>query len=98
MKKRTRRILIAALAAVFAVSLGGVICQQLQYGKNDRAIDDARAAALLLEAMAAERDDLEQYIDLFGSHPKYGVSGRKISSVTYRPQPYDRRKPLYELA
>ena len=74
------------------------------YGLEDRAvnshraIDDARAAALLLEAMAAERDDLEQYIDLFGSHPKYGVSGRKISSVTYRPQPYDRRKPLYELA
>ena len=65
---------------------------------SHRAIDDARAAALLLEAMAAERDDLEQYIDLFGSHPKYGVSGRKISSVTYRPQPYDRRKPLYELA
>ena len=64
---------------------------------SHRAIDDARAAALLLEAMAAERDDLERYIDLFGVHPKYGVSGRRISSVTYRPQPYDRRKPLYEL-
>lgn len=73
------------------------------YGLEDkavnshRAIDDARAAALLLEAMAAEKDDLERYIGLFGVHPKYGVSGRKISSVTYRPQPYDRRKPLYEL-
>lgn len=65
---------------------------------SHRAIDDARAAALLLEAMAEERDDLERYIDLFGVHPKYGVSGRKISSVTYRAQPYDRRKPLYELA
>ena len=64
---------------------------------SHRAIDDARAAALLLEAMAEERDDLERYIDLFGVHPKYGVSGRRISSVTYRPQPYDRRKPLYEL-
>lgn len=64
---------------------------------SHRAIDDARAAALLLEAMAEERDDLERYIGLFGVHPKYGVSGRKISSVTYRPQPYDRRKPLYEL-
>ena len=74
------------------------------YGLEDRAvnshraIDDARAAAWVLEAMAEERDDLERYIDLFGSHPKYGVSGRRISSVTYRPQPYDRRKPLYELA
>ena len=64
---------------------------------SHRAIDDARAAALLLEVMAEERDDLERYIDLFGVHPKYGVSGRKISSVTYRAQPYDRRKPLYEL-
>lgn len=64
---------------------------------SHRAIDDARAAALLLEAMAEERDDLERYIDLFGVHPRYGVSGRRISSVTYRPQPYDRRKPLYEL-
>lgn len=65
---------------------------------SHRAIDDARAAALVLEAMAEERDDLERYIDLFGSHPKYGVSGRRISSVTYRAQPYERRNPLYELA
>ena len=56
---------------------------------SHRAIDDAR--------MAAERDDLERYIDLFGTHPKFGVSGRKISSVTYRSQPYERGKPLYEL-
>ena len=63
---------------------------------SHRAIDDARAAAWVLEAMAEERDDLEEYIDLFGSHPKYGVSGRRISSVTYRPQPYDRGRPLYE--
>lgn len=64
---------------------------------SHRAVDDARAAVLLLEAMAAEKDDLLQYIDLFGVHHKYGVSGRKISSVTYCPQPYDRRAPLYEL-
>ena len=64
---------------------------------SHRAIDDARAAALLLEAMAEERDDLERYVDLFGVHPKYGVSGRKIASVTYRRQPYDRLRPLYEL-
>jgi len=64
---------------------------------SHRAIDDARAAALLLEAMAEEKDDLARYVDLFGAHPKYGVSGRRIASVTYRTQPYDRRKPLYEL-
>ncbi|MDO4315499.1 MAG: 3'-5' exonuclease [Oscillospiraceae bacterium] len=73
------------------------------YGLGDtavnshRAVDDARATVQLLEAMAAERDDLERYIDLFGTHPKYGLSGRKISSVTYRPQSYRRTVPLYEL-
>lgn len=64
---------------------------------SHRAIDDARAAVLLLEKMAEEKDDLARYINLFGTHPKYGLSGRRISSVTYRSQPYDRRKPLYEL-
>ena len=64
---------------------------------SHRAVDDARAAALLLEAMAAEKDDLLQYVKLFGVHPKYGMSGKKISSVTYRPQAYQRTVPLYEL-
>lgn len=63
---------------------------------SHRAVDDARATVLLLEKMAAERDDLQEYIDLFGTHPKYGLSGRPISSVTYRPQPYQRTVPLYE--
>ena len=52
---------------------------------------------LLLEAMSRECPDLERYIDLFGTHPKYGISGRPISSVTYRAQPYRRTVPLYEL-
>ena len=62
-----------------------------------RAVDDASDSALLLDDMAAEKDDLLQYVNLFGVHPKYGMSGKKISSVTYCPQPYDRRVPLYEL-
>ena len=64
---------------------------------SHRAVDDARATVALLEAMAAERDDLERYIDLFGMHPKYGASGRKIASVTFRTQPFLRVRPLYEL-
>ena len=64
---------------------------------SHRAVDDARATVALLEAMALEQDDLEQYLDLFGTHPKYGISGRPISSVTYRKQPYQRIRPLYEL-
>jgi len=63
---------------------------------SHRAIDDARATVLVLEAMAEEKDDLTRYINLFGAHPKYGVSGQRIASVTYRLQPYDRKKPLYE--
>lgn len=63
---------------------------------SHRAVDDARAALALLAAMEAERDDLDRYIDLFGTHPKYGLSGKPIGSVTYRPQSYQRLRPLYE--
>ena len=77
------------------------LCNAIEaYGLQDavnshRAVDDARAAAGLLDAMAAERDDLADYVDLFGTHPKYGLSGRPIASVTYRSQPYQRGEPLY---
>ncbi len=73
------------------------------YGLEDRAVnshravDDARAAVLLLEAMEQERNDLLRYIDLFGYNARYGVSGRRIASVTYRAQPYRRTLPLYDL-
>ena len=77
------------------------LCNAIEaYGLQDavnshRAVDDARAAAGLLDAMAAERDDLADYVDLFGTHPKYGLSGRPIASVTYRSQPYQWGEPLY---
>lgn len=77
--------------AIDAYGLGG------RAVNSHRAVDDARATVALLAAMAAERDDLERYVDLFGVHPKYGVSGRRISSVTYWPQSYERTVPLYEL-
>jgi DNA polymerase-3 subunit epsilon len=76
--------------AIDAYSLGDRVVN------SHRAVDDARATVALLDAMSAERSDLEHYLDLFGTHPKYGVSGRKIASVTYRPQPYQRVCPLYE--
>ena len=49
------------------------------------------------EAMAAERDDLMNYVNLFGYNPKFGAPRPKIGSVTYRPQPYGQGKALYEL-
>ena len=70
---------------------------ETQVVNSHRAVDDARATVALLESMAAERDDLTEYIDLFGTHPKFGMNGRKIASVTYRTQPYRRVRPLYEL-
>lgn len=63
---------------------------------SHRAIDDTKALLEVLNAMAIECPDLEKYINLFGYNSKYGVSGSRISSVTYRPQPYNPTKKLYE--
>ncbi len=65
---------------------------------SHRAVDDAKATVCLLEAMAKERDDLDRYVNLFGYHPKYGISGKPIGSITYCAQPYEDHSPLYELA
>ncbi len=64
---------------------------------SHRAIDDTLALVEVLKAMAQEDDDLHKYINLFGYNPKYGVSGSKISSVTYKAQPYDLQMKLYEV-
>lgn len=68
----------------------------LETQNTHRAIDDTKAAFELLQAMERERADLDQYINLFGYHPKYGVSGPRISSITYLPQPYGGTRKLYE--
>ena len=49
-----------------------------------------------MKEMEREKDDLLRYVNLFGYHPKFGVDGKPISSVTYKPQPYEATKPLYE--
>lgn len=63
---------------------------------SHRAIDDTIATVEVLKAMDEECDDLDKYINLFGYNPKYGVSCKKIRSVTYAPQGYKRFKKLYE--
>ena len=60
-----------------------------------RAIDDTKATYELICAMDAEEPDLHRYINLFGYSEKYGVSGQRISSVTYRPQGYENKTKLY---
>ena len=62
---------------------------------SHRAIDDVLATVEVMKAMELERADLERYVNLFGFNPKYGISGKAIGSVTYKPQPFDPPVPLY---
>ena len=64
---------------------------------SHRAVDDVLATVAVMEEMEKEKDDLMCYVNLFGYNPKYGIDGKPIGSVTYKPQPYDPKKPLYEL-
>lgn len=59
-----------------------------QVQNTHRAIDDAKALWAVFDAMAAERDDLADYINLFGYNEKYGISGPKFKKVTYAAQGY----------
>lgn len=67
-----------------------------QVVNSHRAVDDVLATVAVMEAMEKERDDLMRYVNLFGYNPKYGVGGKPISSVTYKPQRFDPPVPLYE--
>ena len=66
-----------------------------QVVNSHRAIDDVLATVAVMEAMAAEKDDFAQYLNLFGYNPKYGISGKPIGSVTYKAQSYNSSTPLY---
>ena len=60
-----------------------------------RAVDDVIATVAVMKEMENERDDLLDYVNLFGYNPKYGVDGKPIGTVTYLPQKYDPPEPLY---
>ena len=75
--------------AIDAYNLAGKVVN------SHRAIDDVLATVAVMEAMAAEKDDLAQYINLFGYNPKYGIDGKPIGSVTYKPQSFQNTRPLY---
>ena len=62
---------------------------------SHRAVDDVLATVEVMKCMALEKADLERYVNLFGYNPKYGISGKAIGSVTYKPQRYDPTEPLY---
>ena len=80
------------------------LCNAIEaYGLDDRvvnshrAVDDCVATVAVMEEMEKEKADLERYVNLFGYNPKYGIEGKPIGSVTYKPQPYNPRGPLYEV-
>ena len=64
---------------------------------SHRAVDDVIATVAVMKAMEAEKNDLENYVNLFGYNPKYGVQGKPIGTVTYKPQKFDPVAPLYEM-
>ena len=66
-----------------------------QVVNSHRAVDDVLATVEVMKAMEAEKDDLLNYVNLFGYNPKYGIEGKPIGSVTYKPQRYDPPQPLY---
>jgi len=68
-----------------------------QVVNSHRAVDDVLATVAVMREMEAERDDLMCYVNLFGFNPKYGIEGKPIGSVTYKPQGYDPIQPLYQV-
>ena len=77
-------------SAIEAYGLSGKVVN------SHRAIDDVLATLAVMEEMEKEKDDLERYVNLFGYNARFGLEGRPISSVTYKPQSYDPKNALYE--
>ena len=67
-----------------------------QVVNSHRAVDDVIATVAVMEEMEREKDDIHNYVNLFGYNAKYGISGKPIGSVTYKPQGFDPVRPLYE--
>ena len=61
-----------------------------------RAVDDVLATVAVMEEMEKEKERFGALCKPFGYNPKYGIEGKPISSITYKPQPYNPVKPLYE--
>ena len=79
------------------------LCSAIEaYGLSDkvvnshRAVDDVLATVAVMLEMEKEREDLHNYVNLFGYIPKFGIDGKAIGSVVYKPQPYDSPVPLYQ--
>ena len=78
-------------SAIDAYGLSGKVVN------SHRAVDDVIATVAVMEEMEKEKNDILRYVNLFGYNPKYGIDGKAIGSVTYKPQPYNPKGPLYEV-
>ena len=56
-----------------------------------RAIDDTKALYNVTQAMKNERDDLVEYVNIFGYNPKWGVSGPKFPFIEYKRQYFNKK-------
>ena len=63
---------------------------------SHRAVDDVLATVSVMEAMEQEKNDILCYVNLFGYNPNYPKPKPAIGSVTYKPQPYGPKSPLYK--
>lgn len=61
-----------------------------------RAINDTNALYEVTKAMKNDRDDLKEYINIFGYNPKWNISGKKFSFIEYKRQPYHNMGKLPE--
>lgn len=69
-----------------------------QVQNTHRAIDDARALHAVARAMKEERDDLGDYVNIFGFNGRYGVMQPTLKKVIYRQQDFGGMKePGYRL-
>ena len=68
-----------------------------QVVNSHRAVDDVIATVEVMKCMEQEKADLEKYINIFGYISKFGVDGKPIGTVTYKPQEFEPRIPVYEL-
>ena len=56
-----------------------------------RAIDDTKALFNVVQAIKNERDDLKEYINVFGYNPKWNVSGPRFPFIEYKRQYFNKR-------
>lgn len=62
---------------------------------NHTALGDTFALLYVVGAMASEKGDLLQYVNLFGYNPKYPPR-YKLPNIDYCEQPYNSQLPLYQ--